>query len=197
MNTKVETLAYLHARGLDVAPEGLAAALKAALAKIQALYYPNPGEEGLTAGEAAVFQSGGLDPRPARHGGEDPLVAGVMAYAGLVSSGLTTLQAAKRLGVSDARIRQRLQDHSLLGLRSGRSWRLPIFQFTPKGELPGWSEVCARLPEAISPVAVERWLRLPHPDLVAGVDERPLSPRQWLLEGRPALRVADLAGELG
>lgn len=197
MNAKVETMAYLHARGLDVRPLQLAAGLKAALARLQARYYPNPGDEGLTAEEVAAAQSGGLDSRPPAAGGEDPLVAAVMAYAGLVTSGLTTLQAAKRLGVSDARIRQRLKDRSLLGLRAGRSWRLPVFQFTPQGELPGWGEVCARLPESISPVAVERWLTLPHADLGIGEEETPASPRQWLLDGRSAKRVADLVEELG
>jgi excisionase family DNA binding protein len=197
MNTKVQTMAYLHARGLDVGPGELAAGVKAALARVRALYYPGPGEEGLTAEEVAVARSGGLEARPRPEQGEDPLAAGVMAFASLVTSGLTTLQVAERLGVSDARIRQRLKERSLLGLRSGRSWRLPVFQFTPQGELPGWGEVCARLPESISPVAVERWLAQPHVDLGLGEGETPTSPRQWLLEGRLAQRVADLAAELG
>ena len=161
MNVKVETMAYLHAHGLEVGPGKLAEGLKIALARIQALYYPAPGEEGLTAEEVAVAQSGGLEAGTRNLDGGDPLAMSVMTYASLVASGLTTLQAAKRLGVSDARIRQRLKERSLLGIRSGRSWRLPVFQFTPRGEIPGWSDVCARLPESVSPVAVERWLALP------------------------------------
>jgi hypothetical protein len=196
MNTQVETMAFLHARGLEVAPRRLAASLRAAIEAVQTLYYPQPGQEGLTVEELEVARAGGLDPAPAAGDRSDPLLAGVLAYAGLVATGLTTLQAARRLGVSDARIRQRLQARSLIGLRAGRSWKLPIFQFTAKGELPGWAEVAPALPESVSPVAVERWLALPHPDLVAGEQETPFSPRQWLLEGRPAQEVARLAEEL-
>jgi excisionase family DNA binding protein len=196
MDPQVEAMAFLHARGLDIEPKGLAAALRAAVVSIQSLYHPKAGQEGLTAEELKVARAGGLDSRPAPDDRPDPLLSGVLDYAALVSTGFTTLQAAKRLRVSDARIRQRLHERTLLAVRSGRAWRLPIFQFADRGELPVWTEVCPALPEAVSPVAVERWLSFPHPDLVTGEEEIPLSPRQWLLEGRPAQDVARLAREL-
>ena len=191
-----QTMAFLHARGLDVEPKGLAAALRVAIAQIEALYRAKPGQEGLTAEEVEAARSGGLDPQPARGARADPLVQGVVAYASLIHTGLTTRQTAARLGVSDARVRQRLQARTLLAVREGRSWKLPVFQFTKRGALPGWGQVCPSLPPAASPVAVERWLRLPHPDLVTGENETPISPRAWLLEGRPPEAVAALAGEL-
>jgi hypothetical protein len=192
----LQMMAFLHARGLDVEPKGLAAALQVAIAQIEALYRVKPGQEGLTVEEVEAARSGGLDPQPARSARADPLVQGVVAYASLVLTGLTTRQAAARLGVSDARVRQRLQARTLLAVREGLSWKLPVFQFTKRGELPGWSEVCPSLPPGASPVAVERWLGLPHPDLVTGENETPISPRGWLLEGRPPGAVAALAGEL-
>jgi hypothetical protein len=191
-----QTMAFLHARGLDVEPKGLAAALQVAVAQIEALYRATPGQEGLTAKEVEAARSGGLDPQPARGARADPLVQGVVAYASLIHTGLTTRQAAARLGVSDARVRQRLQARTLLAVREGLSWKLPVFQFTKRGELPGWGEVCPSLPPGASPVAVERWLGLPHPDLVTGENETPISPRGWLVEGRPPGAVAALAGEL-
>jgi hypothetical protein len=188
-------MAFLHARGLTVEPDSLDSAVRSAVREMQALYRAQPGEEGLTAAEIAVARSGGLVPEP-RPGSREPLLAGVVLYASLIETGLTTRQAGERLGVSDARIRQRLRDRSLFGVRHGRSWKLPLFQFTAHGELPGWGAVCARLPLAVAPVAVERWLALPHSDLVVREDEPPVSPRAWLLHGRSAEAVAELADEL-
>lgn len=188
------TTAFLHAHGLDVAPNMLAAALEAAVAS-QLRTYRGDDDEGLTAEEIEVARSGGLVDRGHR-GVTDPLEQGVIAYAALIQTGLTTRQAAERLGVTDARIRQRLNDRTLLAVRVGKSWHLPLFQFTRKGELPGWGEVCPHLPSSASPVAVERWLAQPHPDLVLGDDETPCSPRAWLVAGRPPHAVATLAAEL-
>jgi hypothetical protein len=61
-----QTMAFLHARGLDVEPKALAAALRVAIAQIEALYRAEPGQEGLTAEEVEAARSGGLDPQPAR-----------------------------------------------------------------------------------------------------------------------------------
>lgn len=196
MSTGIETMAFLHTHGLDVHPKGINAHLRAAIKAIPSLYYSEPGREGLTAEEANVARSGGLDPHPTFGDHPDPLLLGVIAYATLIQTGLTALQAAKRLDVSDARIRQRIQDRTLLALREGGYWKLPVFQFTESGELPGWSVVAPRFPLDVSPVAVERWLLLPHADLVSGKDEAPMSPRAWLLEGRPPQTVAALAEEL-
>lgn len=195
MTPATQTMAFLHARGLDVEPEGLTSAVRAAIEQYAALYYAVPGQEGLTAEEVEAARCGGLDPEPAASG-DDPLLQGVVAYASLIQTGLTTRQAADRLGVSDARIRQRRLERTLFAVREGKSWKLPLFQFAERGELPGWRVVCPALPAAASPVAVERWLALPHPDLVAGEDEAAMRPRDWLLQCRPPETVAALAGEL-
>ena len=194
--SNLETMAFLHSHGLEVEPTGLLAELRAALEATPVRYYGGDDEEGLTAEEVEVARSGGLDDR-ALTGAADPLLQGVVAYARLIHTGLTTGQAAQRLGVTDARIRQRLSDHTLFAVRAGKSWHLPAFQFTRNRELPGWGEVCPRLPRSASPVALERWLLAPHPDLVLGEDETPTSPRDWLLAGRPPQSVAAVAGELG
>jgi len=196
MNADVETMAFLHAHGLEVEPKGLTGQLQAAIEHFRALYYPGPGQEGLPAAELEVLRSGGLDPAPRGLGERDPLLDGVLTFAAMVESGLTTLQVAGMLGVSDARIRQRIVDRTLFAIKAGRSWKLPLFQFAGGVELPGWGAVAQSLPRDISPVAVARWLSLPNPDLGTGETETPLSPRAWLQEGRPATAVAALAAEL-
>lgn len=195
MSAAAETMAFLHAHGIHTEPAGLEEALRAAVGSIEARYRAEPGREGLTHAEVDVARAGGLEPVPT-WGTVDPLLQGVVALASLIRTGLTTREAASRLGVTDARVRQRLADRTLLAIRTGHTWRLPLFQFVGAAELPGWEEVCRRLPPGASPVAIERWLSLPHPDLATGDDESPASPRAWLLAGRPSAVVAGLAGEL-
>lgn len=199
MSGPIETLAFLHAHGLMVEPKDLAEALRSAVEALPRAYVV-PGREGLTADEAEVARSGGLDPTPRPRnlsaGSADALAEGVVRHAKLIDTGFTTRDAAAHLGVSDARIRQRIDEGTLFALRHGRSWRLPAFQFVPGGELPGWADVCRALPPDVSPVALARWLTLPHPDLVVGDDELPTAPLDWLIDGRPPGRVATLADEL-
>ena len=194
MGRALSTLAFLHAHGLDVEPKGLAAELRSAIERVTALYRSEAGDEGLTVAEMAVAQAGGLSAQPRWR--VDPLMRGVVTHATLVSTGLTASQAAERLGVSDARVRQRLSERTLFGIRERRAWRLPLFQFTTQGELPGWSTVCPAIPESIAPIELDGWLNLPHPDLCLGEDEQPTSPRGWLLDGRSAESVAALLDEL-
>ena len=197
MSANVETMAFLHAHGLNVEPKGLPRVLRDVIKHLQSLYHPNSGQEGLTAAEIQIYRSGGLDPAPRELGMNDPLLRGVMTYAGLVDTGLTTVESAKMLGVTDARIRQRLKERTLFAIKNGGSWRLPMFQFAEGRELPGWGEVAQKLPPGISPVTVANWLMLPNVDLAVGEDETPTSPRKWLLEGRSPLAVAQLAEALG
>ena len=196
MSAHIDTVALLHAHGLDVDPKQLDSDLVAAIKALPPFYDSKPEQEELTATEIEILLSGGLDPTPRADTGPDPVLIGVFAYVNLLRTGLTTTEAAERIGVSTARIRQCIHDRSLFALRVGRAWKLPLFQFTEAGELPGWGEVARVLPRDASPVAVERWMLNPNPDLVAGEDETPMSPRVWLQEGRPAQAVASIAVEL-
>jgi excisionase family DNA binding protein len=194
MTSISETLAFLHAHGLDIEPEELSDVLRSAVGTLEPGFYGAPGAEGLTAGEVEVARRGGLVPEAVD--GPDPMVRAVVHHAGLLKTGLTTATAAARLGVTDARIRQRIEERSLFAMRSGHRWRLPDFQFVGNLEVPGWSIVCRRLPNEVSPVALDRWLRLPHPDLVADGADDGLAPLQWLHQGRLPDRVAELASSL-
>ena len=150
----------------------------------------------LTAPEEAALARGGVG---AASADETRLVEAqaAAAYQQLRAESLGVEEAARRLGVNTSRIRQRLAARSLYGVKDGHAWLLPAFQFVAHGLVPGIQDVLKRLPEGVSPLAVARWLILPNPDLTTrGDEERPLSPRQWLLEGHPPGPAAELAAAL-
>lgn len=150
----------------------------------------------LTQPEEAALARGGVEPVSAE---ELRLVEGqaAAAYQQLRAHSLSVEDAAKRLGVNASRVRQRLAARSLYGLKEGNAWQLPAFQFVADGLVPGLDVVLRRLPADLSPLAVARWLATPNPDLTTRDDaERPLSPRQWLLEGNAPEAAAALAAAL-
>jgi len=185
-------------QALDIDEQALDQAFRAALASDGEGNWAvaAAGQEGLTEAEITLLRAGGADPDAPPQGASDPLAESIAAHTQLLAQGLTTQAAAKRLGVTDARVRQRIDAGTLLAMRYGRGWRLPSFQFTADGEVPGWGVVCRELPTDASPVALAQWFALPQDDLVVGDDETPVSPRQWLLEGRPPGPVAALAAGL-
>ncbi len=98
------------------------------------------------------------------------------AYQQLRTGSLSVEEAAHRLGVNTSRIRQRLADRSLYGIKDGNTWLLPAFQFCADGMVPGVDVVVRRLPPDIGALAVARWFSNPNPDLsTRDDDERPLT----------------------
>lgn len=150
---------------------------------------------GLTAEEERVLLSGGLDTSPLRAGEEEPLIETALEYARLLQSSLSVEQAARLLGVNPSRVRQRLtaRPPTLYGIKEGKAWRVPRFQFAGRKPIPGVPAVIGALPPDLHPVAVRRWLTTPHPDLRVGPDARPVAPLEWLRTGRAPGVVADLA----
>jgi excisionase family DNA binding protein len=149
---------------------------------------PGPTASGFTEQELAVFDEAGIDIAAAseQRAGWDTDVA----MTRLLANALTVPQAAEHLGVADSRIRQRLNDRSLYGVKVGRAWRLPRFQFTEDGEVPNIGSVLEALPEQLHPLTVHGWVTGPKPDLWL---DRPTSPRRWLLAGGDPGPVAELA----
>jgi hypothetical protein len=103
--------------------------------------------------------------------------------ASLLATSLTVAQAAERLGVDPSRVRQRLGNKTMYGIRANGEWRLPLFQFVDDGSgvVPGFGDIVPAL-VGLYPVDVATWFTTPDPDLVAGEDT-PVSPREWLLGG--------------
>lgn len=117
----------------------------------------------------------------------------------LVRSSLSIDDAARALGVSTSRIRQRLspRHRTLYGIKDGRGWRLPRFQFESGGTLVrGIAAVFPCIRRDAHPLAVRDWFVTPHQDLVVGDDDERVTPRAWLSSGRPPETVAGLAEEI-
>ena len=125
----------------------------------------------------------------------DMVEATARAYGELLASSLTANQAAKILGTTPGRVRQRLGGPrpTLYGFKVGSEWFLPRFQFTDRGLVPGIDRVIAVFDPELHPLEVSRWLGFPEPDLEIGESDEPLSPLDWLRSGRPPKTVADLA----
>lgn len=191
-------VAYLHAHGLgvSVSAELLDDMVQHAVERLGSALRDDPEYE-LPENEALVLREGGFDLAARAMGPADPAARGVAEYAALLQTALSTREAAERLGVQPSRIRQRLGEGTLYGIRIDSEWCLPLFQFTDDGLLPGIGEVIARIDrERMHPVALYRWFISPNPDLYAEDLEVELSPRQWLASGRPAEPVARTAAHL-
>jgi hypothetical protein len=193
--THLQADIVLAPRGITVSRAVLEAAVAEALARREAVLYPYGGRVGLTAAEQAVLREGGADLEHHDLGSQDPVLLATADYAAILASSLTTAEVAERLGVSRTRVWQRLQGprRSLFGIQTSAGWRVPSFQFTAQGEVPGWAEVVRALPEGLSSVEVFHWFTTPHPGLVLAQGADPVGPRDWLLGGgAPAAVLAQM-----
>jgi len=88
------------------------------------------------------------------------------ARHGVLSSSVTRKEAAHLLGTSEQAVTDRLEAHDLVGLKQGREWRLPAWQFDPdaeRGYLPGLAQIYAVFPGG--PVSLTEWVNVPMPEL--------------------------------
>jgi hypothetical protein len=123
----------------------------------------------------------------------DPLIKSQAQYMALLEDSLSAAEAAKLLRVDVSRVRQRLRERSLFGIEYEGSWRLPRFQFERRLVIPGLAQVLKLLPPDLFPLDLVDWFVLPDPDLQLDSDPASLSPREWLLSGRPIEPVITLA----
>ena len=191
--------AALERAGIHVTIEDLEALLNAAIEQALPPYSSVDARRVLPSVELAFFQDAGVsleELAPLDAGIEDPELRTAAKYAGLLASALSVRQAAQRLRVDGSRIRQRLADQSLYGVRVDGAWRLPLFQFTDDGRsvVPGFGELVPALVD-LHPVDVATWFVTPHVDLVVGDDTR-ISPRDWLLGGGDVRVLIPLVEEL-
>ncbi len=151
----------------------------------------------LSASEIAVLEQGGFELEPLSLDNAHPLIRSAAAYAALIGSSLSVAQTAARLHVEGSRVRQRLGERTLYGIKMRSGWRLPLFQFTDEGTVPGIEVVLPRLDPTLHPLSVVGWFTTPNPDLTYGDDEEPVSALSWLMAGRSPGTVAELASDVG
>ncbi|ORB89300.1 antitoxin Xre/MbcA/ParS toxin-binding domain-containing protein [Mycobacterium persicum] len=73
--------------------------------------------------------------------------------------------AAKLLGISPQSVTDKLESRKLVGIKVGREWRLPRWQFDPDnttGTLPELNLLQAAFPGG--PVSLSRWMMRPNPE---------------------------------
>jgi hypothetical protein len=157
---------------------------------------PDPRRE-LNASDIAVLEQGGFELEPLPLDGTHPLIRSAATYAALIASSLSVAQAASRLHVEGSRVRQRLGERSLYGIKMRSGWRLPLFQFADQGTVPGIDAVFPCLDATLHPLSIVGWFTTPNPDLTYGDDEEPVSPLIWLIAGRSPAPVMELASSLG
>jgi hypothetical protein len=176
-------------------------AARAALARNRPLTSAAPADRRSTAdfsaAETEALRSvGALRDKPSLRAENDPLIKSQAQYMALLEDGLSAAETAKLLRVDVSRVRQRLRERSLFGIAYEGSWRLPRFQFEGRHVIPGLAQVLKSLPTDLFPLDLVDWFALPDPDLALDSDAAPLSPREWLLSGRPIEAVVALARDL-
>ncbi|MET4614157.1 excisionase family DNA binding protein [Rhodococcus sp. PvR044] len=80
-----------------------------------------------------------------------------------LASSFTRAEAAALLGVSAQTVSDMVAEHRLVGLKDGRSWRLPAWQFTPdlaEPVLPEVGRLAQEFPGGV--VSLSRWMSRPN-----------------------------------
>jgi len=195
LEERMATLAEEFVRaGLQPSPEDFTALVMEAIKELPTV---NPGADPrheLTKAEVAALERGGFDLRPIDYGKNDPLARTAAEYTALLATSMSVTHVAGMLHVDSSRIRQRLLQRTLYGIKVRGIWHLPIFQFDDRVVLPGIDKVISALDPQLHPVAVYRWFTSPDADFeIGGIA---VSPRDWLrMGGNPELVVA-FAGAL-
>lgn len=148
-----------------------------------------------TEGEVSVLREGGFDLSPRRHSEPDMVAKTAAGLALIQVKSATVAEVAEKLRVTPSRVRQRVAERSLYGLREEDEWRFPRWQFDEDGRpIRGMAQVFAALPQGVHPVAVWRFVSEPSPDLE--ILDQPASPLEWLRSGGDPEPVAAIAREL-
>jgi DNA-binding CsgD family transcriptional regulator len=160
---------------------------------------------GLTPAEIAVLEAGGArglsgdsaKTAPAKR--QMAVIQLEMEYLRLKNTSLDGQQVAKKLKVSQARVRQRALPGNA-GLYSYRTpsgeRRFPLWQFHDSTIIPYLRELLKALNPDLHPVTVQRFMTTEHPDLESPTLHDCLSPRDWLITGHQHEDVLVLARDL-
>lgn len=97
----------------------------------------------------------------------------------VIEASLTRPEVAELLQVSEQAVLDRLDARDLIGLKKGREWRLPAWQFNPdaeRGFVPGLAELCRVFPGGV--VSMTQWAT------TSNVELDQATPAQALAQGR-------------
>lgn len=188
------TTHLLEQAGLVVDERRFLRLVNAAMAELSPVWSDEPAAD-LTESDAAALAAVGADLAPRGRREADPRAEAAAAGVALLAGALSVAEAAARLGVDPSRVRHRLAAGELLGMKRGRSWVLPAWQFAADGDvLPGLRQVAIVLRPLPALVAAS-FMSTAQPELRTGGANH--SPRDWLLSGGDPAPVVALAGALG
>lgn len=155
---------------------------------------PDPAAH-FTDAQRAALGDVGLDLSPFGEDEADPRARMIAEQAVLRDTALSVNQAADRVGVDTSRIRHRIGSGRLIGWKDRGGWRLPAWQFTDTDVLPGLEIVLAAMPDDQPALVLANFMTTPQDDFE--LNDRPVSPRDWLMAGGSPQRVAALASAIG
>ncbi len=140
-------------------------------------------QQALSAGELAALDAVGFGPvKNMAKRAERARERSLGAFFNLVANSDNTRGVAKRLGVDESRIRQRIRERSLLAIDVDGEHKIPMVQFERDREIPGLKAVLAALPSGLPALAFASWFVSPKHELAQDDDDATgLSPRDWLL----------------
>lgn len=156
----------------------------------------SPGPEPLSEAEAEALRSVGAAP-DAGDIDAAPLFRVAANHAALVTTALPLAEVAARFGVTEGRLRQRIDEGTLLAVRGpdGCSLRVPGFQLTGTGELPGLRVVLRAIRRDLRSIQVAAFFSTSQSDL-EDAEGNPMTPADWLLAGHDPEAVRNLARNL-
>jgi hypothetical protein len=202
--TQATLQAELQSHGITASADKLAGFVAEAVAAMEvgALM---PAASELPESELEVLRGGGFEVSVGALSGDDAIARAAATYSALLATAFTIKQVAQALQRNESRIRQRLLQRTIYGVRHGRGWLLPRFQFQIEAQgaghvvtamVPGIERVFPLLDPELHPVSVWRWFTSPSTELVAEQSTQALSPRDWLLAGHELASVMNLARDL-
>lgn len=109
----------------------------------------------------------------------------------LLTTSLSLSEAVVASGLEPEELHERLEEGRLLGVWLDGTWRVPAFQLTSTGLLPGLEAVLSKFPRDLDPIAVYGFLSVPQPRLMQR--GRMVAPADWLASGGDPEFVMDLA----
>jgi hypothetical protein len=179
-----------------IGEDRFASAAATALAELRSTAGPavdDPATQ-LSEAERWTLDAGGFDLTPRKARDPDPRADTAARFAALLADSEDVGEVAERLGVTRARVRQRALERSLLAIREADEWRFPRAQFAEGAPIRGLPAVSLVLPLDLHPVAVWRFLAEPSAELQ--LDDRSVSPIEWLRSGGSPDPVVAVAREL-
>ena len=200
MSAKQHTDTLPLRRALDAAGVGTDVSrfirlVEEALREIRLTDRHDGGPTDLTERDVAELRAIGFEPGQTpggeSHAATERTVAKMTA---LLTESMSVDVVAGRLGVHPSRVRQMLGERSLFGMKIGSEWRVPSFQFAGARLVNNLGPVIRATPEHLHPIALQNWFTRPDPALT--VDDRAVSPRDWLESGGDPARAAAIAAEL-